>query len=1551
MPQSPPPARPPDNGPLDPGRQMVAIGSSAGGLEALQDLLGSLTPSGRVSYVVAQHLSPEHRSLIVELLSRATGLSVVQAVDGARLEPDVVAVAPPNHDVTVVGDRLKVVESKGRFGPSPSIDLLFESVAEQWGSRGVAVVLSGTGSDGAHGLRSVRAAGGLTVVQAPESAKFDGMPKAAIALGGADLVLDAREIGQRLAALVASGGDWVGHSLPPPKAELMQDVVGRLKRVVGVDFSRYKPSTLRRQVQRRMAIRQVSGVEDYLPLLAADTDEAVALAHNLLVNVTAFFRDPEAFAALADQLRPYIANKGNSEQYRVWVPGCATGEEVYTIAMIFSELLDHPVHLAHQLKIFGTDLDEGSLVIARRGLYPLVAAQAIPPQLRQRFFSEGSQGIEIQEAIRECAVFARHNVTEDPPFPRLDLISCRNTLIYFTAPLQEQVLALFRYGLLPGGLLMLGSSELLGNRTPGFASSDQEHRLYSRSAEDLRISLPSISGPSGRGGLSATLVPPLPAASRIAIIRDSVPEQHTALLEALVRTVCAPCLVLDENHNLVEVVGDVSAYCRVPEGRITTAAGSFLRPELQVEARTLFLIARADGVPIQSRALALPALERPIRLEARPLRVGDRELTILSFLVEPEGAGAPDTATGGVAAGGQPVRLLEKDASFGREIERLERELLTSQDCLRRSLAELEAANEELEASSEELQASSEELQSSNEELEAANEELQATNEELGILNAELRQHSEEQQLLNNDLENIQASLNQGMVIVDQELRITRYSPLAVRIFALVKGDIGQPLIGIPTTLPLPGLQPSLESVLAGGPRVAIEASGESGAYLVQVQPYLERDGRRRGAIVTLTDVGELVRLRTAAEAALAEFTNLTNALEEAVWKRDGAMQRLLYASARMASLTGWSAAELQDQPGLLDGRIDPVDRERVRAARESGQPRWAVRYRLQRRDDQWLWLNEVATVVGQGKERSVVGTLADVSPLQAAEAQARDMASIFESVFRTQVFGVAVLNGQGRVVMANGAFCELVGFSAESVVGLSLELLQEPVGPAPGPGGTVAPPPPPGSQADPPLRDGLCEMQLRSHNGRLVWVTAETHMLPQPIGETVALLVVQDVTALRESTQQLERQARLDASTGLFNRSSFTDTLQREISRCQREQSQLALAWIDLDHFKEVNDQYGHDAGDVVLQTISDRLQQVVRGQDCVGRLGGDEFGIVVSGYDGMGELESMLERVMAMLRQPIAIAGAEVLVGGSVGISLYPDDAGELEGLMGTSDAAMYAVKAAGGDAFAYFTPQMNAAAEERRQMHQQIAVAISAGQFELHYQPILSVADGQVWGVEALLRWRRDGASVAAGDFIVFAEESGLVRQFSPLVLGLLRADLARLKASGADALRVSVNLSVRQLQDPDLANQLAPGSEPSALAGLVLEARESVFLPEHAHALATLQRLGRQGAETCIDDYGMGYSNIRLLQDLQPRYVKLNHHFLQGCGGDAQGRRILRSATDMGHALGASVVIEGIETAAQRELAAEVKADLIQGYLLAEPMPIEQLLAWLAERPCS
>jgi two-component system CheB/CheR fusion protein len=1065
---------------------LVGIGASAGGLEALQVFVGSLKAGGKVAYVVAQHLSPDHRSLIVDLLARSTALEVLSAVDGAVLRPDTITVAPSNHDMAVVKDRLVVMAPTPRFGPSPSVDLLFESIAEHWGDRGVAVVLSGTGSDGARGLRAVRAAGGLTVAQTPESARFDGMPSAAISLGGADLVLDPATIAQRLNDLMVSGGDWVGSSLPDPEPVNLCTVMGQLKHATGIDFSQYKGSTLRRQVQRRMAIRQLDDIEDYLQLLAGDTAEAHSLVQNLLVTVTSFFRDPEAFQALSELLRAYLAQRTRKDQLRVWVPGCATGEEVYSLAMVISDVLGHPLDLSSHLKIFGTDLDEESLLLARRATYPASAAAAIPEALLDRFVIRTNGDIEISESLRNCVVFARHNVGEDPPFPRLDLISCRNTLIYFTPPLQERVFNLFRFGLQPSGLLFLGSSESLGNRTPGFGVADAEHRVFFRTAEPYP--------PRGASFVPSSLRPSVPISplGRVSILRETLPEQHVATLEALVRSSVPPCVVLDEHHELVEVIGEVGPYCRLPEGRITSSATTFLLPELQAESRALFLMVRADGQPVRSRVMNLPEHDGGVRLEARPLRIHDRVLTVLSFVKEKGVASRPESAEA----------PSERDGDFDREIERLEKELLSSQDSLRRSLADLEGANEELEASSEELQASSEELQSSNEELESSNEELQATNEELATLNQQLRSRGEELQQITTDLENIQRSLNQGMVIVDRELRVTRYTPLAVRVFALVQADIGQSLLGVPTTVPLPGLREALGDVIDGAPHRNLEALSEEVSYLAQVLPYQEVEGQRRGAIVTLTDVSELVGLRRAAEAALGEFASLTNALEEAVWKRDASMQHLVYASRRFQALTGWTPAELCDQPSRLDQAIDPEDRERVRASRDLSLGAWTVQYRLHTRDGRWIWVQESAQVLQEDEDRFVVGTLSDVTGHRRIETHARDLSILFETLVRTSSFALLVLDETFRIVMVNNALVALLGFDRDSLIGSPASLvcdLPEEVT------RLVAAP---SADSEPPT---LRSLSLRHRDGTSLLMQAEIRRLPAPMESGALLLLLRD--------------------------------------------------------------------------------------------------------------------------------------------------------------------------------------------------------------------------------------------------------------------------------------------------------------------------------------------------------------------------------------------------------------------------------------------------------
>jgi two-component system CheB/CheR fusion protein len=1022
-----------------PINHVVGIGASAGGLEALKVLLGQLKLQGLMTYVVAQHLAPDHPSLIVELLQRVTPLQVVTAVDGDLLRPGVVAVAPSNRDVAVRGDRLVVSDPPPRFGPSPSIDRLFESIAREWRQQGVAVVLSGTGSDGARGLAQVRAAGGLTFAQLPETARFDAMPRAAISLGGATNILETGAIGLQLNSVAENTVSLDSAGGQEMQSQSISAVLGHLKQGTGVDFSQYKESTLRRQLQRRMAIRQVADLDTYVRLLRDDAEEAPALLHNLLVNVTAFFRDPEAFDVLAQLLKDYGAPLAPQVKFRVWVPGCATGKEAYTLAMVISQVLGHPAVLADRLKIFGTDLDEEALAVARRGVFPLSEAQAIPADLRGRFLDEAADQFTIKDQLRDCVVFARHNVSEDPPFPRLDLISCRNTLIYFTPPLQERVISLFRFGLLPGGLLFLGESESLGHGHQGFAVANATHRIYRRSGEMARRTVAPL-GSNGSRGSGAR-----PSLARNVVQRDSVPEQHMILLEALSRSFCGDCLVLDDSHNLVQVIGDVTPYCVMPEGWISANASLFLRAELRDEARALLLLVRADEVPVLSPSIRLPGEEGSLRLEVRPLRVGARQFCVITFLRVADTN--PDTGTDIDAAvlprAGSESRLV--DSSFASQILRLEEQLLASQDSLRRSMVELEEANEELEASSEELQASSEELQSSNEELEASNEELQATNEELGTLNQQLRSRSDELQLLNNDLENIQSSLSQGMVIIDLKMCITRFTPLAVRVFALVDSDIGLPLLSVPTTLKLTGLRQAIVEVLAGVPRRNIEASSEEVAYLLQVMPYLDRDKRPMGAIITLTDLGELVALRRTAEAALADFTRLTDSLEQAVWKRNGNFDRLLYVSAPIQMLTGWTPTELRSQPSLLEEAIDAADRPRVAASRKKDGPGWSVTYRFSTRDGRRIQVVETASVIKDEHEHCVVGTLTDVTETTAIAEQAANLSTIFASVFDSQCFDVVVLDDSLKVVMANQRLCARLVQDIGSLVGLPFQLFLTP--------------------------------------------------------------------------------------------------------------------------------------------------------------------------------------------------------------------------------------------------------------------------------------------------------------------------------------------------------------------------------------------------------------------------------------------------------------------------------------------------------------------------
>ncbi|MSV43624.1 MAG: hypothetical protein F2911_09155, partial [Actinobacteria bacterium] len=844
--------------------RLVGVGSSAGGLEALIEFVRVLPRELPTAYVISQHMDPDHNSALVELLERETQLSVVLAVDGMSLKAGTIYVVPPQHDAHVTSHEIKLTDVSGQSGPTPRADVLFRSLADVWRDRAVAVVLSGTGSDGTHGVGAVRAAGGLTIAQTPSSAKFPGMPASAIDSGHVDLVLPPADMAEALARSCAAAVDVRppntrmppearGTESSPSSEELVGKILKRVDIATGLNFAGYKESTLHRQIERRLAITGTAGLQDYLHLISGDVGEANALARSMQIGVTSFFRDPDEWAALEGPLRELLEALEPTAQLRIWVPGCSTGEEAYSVAMLAADIINDPSGLGRRLKVFATDISEPSLEIARRGRYSDDAVEAIPEDRRNSWLQRSERGWEVAQNLRDCLVFARHNVEFDPGFPRVHLITFRNTLIYFKPTLQERVLHLFHLSLTPNGLLMLGAAERLTAGSDLFDPLEAKHRIYRRRPGSPR-GLPAIAWGSRPAD-------PYPAET------TKLLGKRAALRDALVRRFAPPSLVIDPDHQVVEVVGDVSPWCWVAEGQPTSHVVGLLREGLRPIVRSMLVEARSG----QAVERDVTGPEGSVRVSVHPLGSDALGLATVSF--------EPLTAESGSGGPRNDVDLASTSSSSF--------ELQSTRLALQATIEELGASNEELQALNEELQASGEELQASNEEVQASYEELEVTNEELAVLNTELQERGHSLTRANADLENIQASLTSGLILLDSDLRITRFTPLAVRLFPLINTDIGRPLTGIPPVLAIPELAAHLRQAVNDQTTSIFELSGPTADFLVQIQPYLTAAGDSRGAIVVVTDTSDLAQARRQGRQALRIFTRSTEALREVLWHRD----------------------------------------------------------------------------------------------------------------------------------------------------------------------------------------------------------------------------------------------------------------------------------------------------------------------------------------------------------------------------------------------------------------------------------------------------------------------------------------------------------------------------------------------------------------------------------------------------------------------------------------------------------------------------------------
>jgi two-component system, chemotaxis family, CheB/CheR fusion protein len=874
---------------------VVGIGASAGGVEALQRFFAAVPAGSGMAYVAIQHLSPEHKSLMVDILSRCTSMPVHQIEDGMSIAPDHVYVIRPGRTVTLEDGKLRLGEVLERVGHRRPVDDFFRSLAREQREQAIAVVLSGTGSNGTAGAQTIKAAGGLCIAQDPESADFPGMPQSLIHSGYADQILRTEEIPRVLqhysqhALGAPESASALTRQVPKPSQleQQLREILQILHARTGHDFSSYKAATVLRRVQRRMGLVGASDFESYGTRLRGSTAEVTALANDLMINVTGFFRDPEVWEALRESvIRPLIARRQSGEAIRAWVTACASGEEAYSLAILIDEEAERAGKI-FEVKIFATDSAEKSLARARAGIYPSGIEGDLPAERLERFFEANEHTYRIGRKLREQIVFAPQDLLRDPPFSRVDIVTCRNLLIYLNPEAQQRTLALLHFALREGGYLLLGNAESLGHADTLFEVVGKRWRIYRRaSPAAARVELPAA--PPRIPEVHARVNPiPHPKVRAAAI---------PAIQRALLDEIGAPTAVVDANERIVYFHGDASGILQPPSGEITQNLLEMVRPALTAGVRSALRQAMAEKRLASAHAEAEEPGAFAFAILAAPLNYGLGPAHFrVSFVPLP--AGTHSDPSPGRAAAGRPKRTRAEDPQLQQEVRHLRREL---QD----NIEAFEATTEELKAANEEVTSINEELQSTNEELETTQEELQSVNEELVTVNTQLQGKVLELEGLNDDLDNLLSNTHIAVVFLDTELKVRRFTPAIDDLLGLIAADIGRPVAHLAQKFSGDELTVDAGKVLAKLVPLESEVRSHSGRwYLRRTLPYRTEDDRIAGVVVTFVDISARKQAEQSIEAERMQLHAVIEQLPAAMLLVEAPSGKLLYGNRRAAAL------------------------------------------------------------------------------------------------------------------------------------------------------------------------------------------------------------------------------------------------------------------------------------------------------------------------------------------------------------------------------------------------------------------------------------------------------------------------------------------------------------------------------------------------------------------------------------------------------------------------------------------------------------------------
>ena len=950
----------------------VGIGASAGGLEALQEFFTSMPENTGMVFIVVQHLSPDYKSLMDELLARCTNMAIRIVEDGMTTEPNTIYLIPPRKNMSIFHGKLFLEDQRNKKSLNLPIDIFLRSLAADKENHAIAVILSGTGSDGALGVRAVKEAGGMIMVQDDRSAKFDGMPRSSIATGLVDFVLPPDKMPEALMNYIKHPFIKKGSELEKIMAkniDALSKIILILRDYCGIDFSYYKENTITRRLERRVGINRFNTLQEYMVFLSESDKEKETLFRELLIGVTRFFRDQDAFDALMAKVLPALDY--SKKTLRIWSTGCSSGEEVYSIAMMLEKYISRN-KLDCTFKIFASDIDRYALEIAGQGLYPESIISDIPPDWLIKYFTRKENGYLISDHIRKKIVFATHNLLKDPPFSKLDLLICRNLFIYLKPEMQKKVLSMFYYSLNEKGYLFMGSSESIGDLNECFETIDTKWKIYKPKpgskppfVTELAAARQTISGLHNLGSLRLNKA------------------KMEKVFESIATAFLPPSILIDNADNIIHLINNVNPYLSYPVGRFSSNVFSNLNQDLVIYFNNIIRKMKSGqkDVVIEGIYDIKGFEDKNITLKGTTFYVENTDMYLVSIITaEAHPSQQRETAT-----------TVDAVSEFSDRIQQLQRELSTAKE-------NLQAAIEELETSNEELQSSNEELIASNEELQSTNEELQSVNEELYTVNSEYQNKIDDLTRVNNDLDNLLKNTDTGAIYLDRAMCIRKITSAVSKITNILPTDIGRPISHISADHLYKDFHADLETVIDSLQSIEKEfVDKQNRRWIIQIRPYRSEYNAVDGIMVTFINV---TQLRIAEEQQRKSQNRLNEAMKIsniAWWEWDIPTQKVIF-DPKKATMLGYSAEEFPDNVYAITELLHPDDYDatmaHMRAYLEGKTEEWNVLYRIKRKDGQYSWYHDRGKITARdrdGKPLKLIGTVVDVSEIKHLEAQLRD--------------------------------------------------------------------------------------------------------------------------------------------------------------------------------------------------------------------------------------------------------------------------------------------------------------------------------------------------------------------------------------------------------------------------------------------------------------------------------------------------------------------------------------------------------------------------------